>query len=73
MGICVHCMQPKPITANKCPHCHERTGLLESAWWTILHKVLYWVMLIFLWALLFQCAVAGNSASLPPQQEQMSE
>ena len=73
MGICVHCMQPKPISANKCPHCHERTGMMESTFWTVLHKVLYWVGTILLTVLLFQCAAADDSTPRLPQQEQMSE
>jgi len=58
MGICVHCMSAKPITANKCPYCHERTGLLESLWWSVFHKVGQWVVIIFTCYFLYQCTVA---------------
>jgi len=56
--ICPHCMQPKPITANKCPYCHERTGLLESLWWAVFHTVGTWVVIIFTCYFLYQCTVA---------------
>lgn len=55
MGICIHCMQAKPITANKCPYCHERTGVLESLWWTAFISVGKWVGTFLIFYLLFQC------------------
>ena len=61
MGICPHCMQAKPITANKCPYCHERTGLLESLWWAVFHIVVKWAVIIFGIVLLYRC-----TAGMPP-------
>lgn len=58
MGICVHCMSPKPITANKCPYCHERTGLLASFLWSVSHKLIQWIVIIITVSLVYQCTVA---------------
>lgn len=41
MGICVHCMQSKEITVNKCHHCHERTPFFENLMWNALYYILY--------------------------------
>jgi hypothetical protein len=68
MGICVHCMQEKPITANKCPHCHERTGLIESAFWTVFHRVMTVVLTFLALFFIYQCAEATNAAQLNVQQ-----
>lgn len=67
MGICVHCMQPKPITANKCPHCHERTGVIESTFWTVFGKLLYWFFLLLLFSMFISCAVGAEIAVDPAQ------
>lgn len=69
MGICVHCMQAKPITANKCPYCHERTGLLESTFWTVFHFVGKIFVIVLCVTLLYQCTAAlGNEH--PTEQRQ---
>ena len=64
MGICVHCMQPKPIAANKCPHCLERTGVVESRWWSSLHEVFKWIVIIVGISMLYRCAVV-EAAVIP--------
>lgn len=69
MGICVHCMQPKPITANKCPYCHERTGLIASTFWTVFHFVVKVTVIVVCVTLVYQCS-ASSSAEYPTEQSQ---
>ena len=52
-------MQAKPITADKCPYCHERTGLLESLWWAVFHVVGKWTVIILIFYFLYQCTGAA--------------
>jgi hypothetical protein len=54
MGICVHCMQPKEITVNKCHHCHERTPFFENLMWNAFYYTMYLItvvgcVMLFLW------------------------
>lgn len=68
MGICPHCMQNKPIAANKCPYCHERTGILESAFWWMFHSVVKVVVLIICVLALYQCTGAKASTGVSFEQ-----
>jgi hypothetical protein len=65
MGICGHCLQPKPVAANKCPYCHERTGFFMSMAVTAVNKLAQWFAVIFLMIVLYQCVMSPTSGSTP--------
>ena len=70
MGICPHCMQAKPVTANKCPHCLERTGLLESMWWVVFHSAVKLAAYILIGVLLYQCVAQTDEQQKTEQVSQ---
>lgn len=65
MGLCIYCMQKKPVTAMKCPHCHSQADFGENVLWTVVHAVAKVVFLIVILTMFFQCAAAQTIDHVP--------